>query len=192
MAIVVILMFFFATIFMQCQAQLSLTFYDSTCPNALSTIRTSIRQAVSRERRMAGSLIRLHFHDCFVQVNEYLYKIKIMEHFSFRIQFINAMAFLDFQGCDASILLEQTSSIQSEQTAGPNINSVRGYNVIEDAKREVERICPGVVSCADILTVAARDASVAVSILISFATVKFFSEYIYNVLVLIINRAFNI
>ncbi|KAI5653640.1 hypothetical protein M9H77_30827 [Catharanthus roseus] len=133
MAIVVILMFFFATIFMQCQAQLSLTFYDSTCPNALSTIRTSIRQAVSRERRMAGSLIRLHFHDCFVQ------------------------------GCDASILLEQTSSIQSEQTAGPNINSVRGYNVIEDAKREVERICPGVVSCADILTVAARDASVAVS-----------------------------
>ena len=51
-----------------CTAQLSSTFYGTTCPNALSTIRTSIRQAVSAERRMAASLIRLHFHDCFVQV----------------------------------------------------------------------------------------------------------------------------
>jgi peroxidase len=51
-----------------CDAQLSSTFYDSTCPNALSTIRTAIRTAVSKERRMTASLIRLHFHDCFVQV----------------------------------------------------------------------------------------------------------------------------
>jgi len=51
-----------------CDAQLSSKFYDSTCPNALSTIRTVIRTAVSKERRMAASLIRLHFHDCFVQV----------------------------------------------------------------------------------------------------------------------------
>ncbi|KAK4423420.1 Lignin-forming anionic peroxidase [Sesamum alatum] len=115
-----------------CQAQLSPSFYDTTCPNALTTIRTSIRQAVSRERRMAASLIRLHFHDCFVQ------------------------------GCDASILLDETPTIQSEKTAFPNVNSARGYEVIEAAKREVERICPGVVSCADILTLAARDASVAV------------------------------
>ncbi|XP_011070596.1 lignin-forming anionic peroxidase [Sesamum indicum] len=115
-----------------CQAQLSPSFYDTTCPNALSTIRTSIRQAVSRERRMAASLIRLHFHDCFVQ------------------------------GCDASILLDETPTIQSEKTAFPNVNSARGYEVVEAAKREVERICPGVVSCADILTLAARDASVAV------------------------------
>ncbi|KAL2545940.1 Peroxidase 5 [Forsythia ovata] len=115
-----------------CEAQLSTTFYSNTCPNALTTIRTSIRQAVSRERRMAGSLIRLHFHDCFVQ------------------------------GCDASILLDEIPSIQSEKTAFPNDNSVRGYEVIEAAKREVEKICPGVVSCADIITLAARDASAAV------------------------------
>ena len=51
-----------------CEAQLSSKFYDNTCPKALSTIRTAIRTAVSRERRMAASLIRLHFHDCFVQV----------------------------------------------------------------------------------------------------------------------------
>ena len=51
-----------------CDAQLSSNFYDTTCPNALSTIRSVIRTAVSKERRMAASLIRLHFHDCFVQV----------------------------------------------------------------------------------------------------------------------------
>ena len=51
-----------------CTARLSSTFYDRTCPDALSTIRTSIRRAISKERRMAASLIRLHFHDCFVQV----------------------------------------------------------------------------------------------------------------------------
>ncbi|XP_062109802.1 lignin-forming anionic peroxidase-like [Humulus lupulus] len=115
-----------------CTAQLSSTFYDSTCPNALSTIRTSIRTAVSKERRMAASLIRLHFHDCFVQ------------------------------GCDASLLLEDSDSIVSEKSALQNSGSIRGENVIEDAKAKVESICPGVVSCADILAVAARDASVAV------------------------------
>ncbi|GLT97768.1 hypothetical protein SLE2022_153170 [Rubroshorea leprosula] len=112
-----------------CQAQLSSTFYANSCPNALSTIRTTIRSAIASERRMAASLIRLHFHDCFVQ------------------------------GCDASILLDEAPSISSEKTAVQNNNSARGYNVIDKAKAEVEKVCPGVVSCADILAVAARDAS---------------------------------
>ncbi|GLT68629.1 hypothetical protein SLA2020_408400 [Shorea laevis] len=112
-----------------CQAQLSSTFYANSCPNALSTIRTTIRSAISSERRMAASLIRLHFHDCFAQ------------------------------GCDASILLDEAPSISSEKTAVQNNNSARGYNVIDKAKAEVEKVCPGVVSCADILAVAARDAS---------------------------------
>ena len=71
---------------------------------------------------------------------------------------------LVLQGCDASILLDETPSIQSEKTALGNLNSARGYNVIDKAKTEVEKICPGVVSCADIIVVAARDASAYVSI----------------------------
>ncbi|KAJ6311380.1 hypothetical protein OIU77_013195 [Salix suchowensis] len=131
MAVKVAAAFFFMLFFLStpCQAKLSSSFYDKSCPKAESTIRAAIRSAIARERRMAASLIRLHFHDCFVQ------------------------------GCDASILLDETSSIQSEKTAGPNDNSVRGYEVIDKAKSKVEKICPGVVSCADIIAVAARDAS---------------------------------
>ncbi|KVH97540.1 heme peroxidase [Cynara cardunculus var. scolymus] len=112
---------------MPCNAQLSTTFYDDTCPNALAAINTVITDAVTTENRMAASIIRLHFHDCFVQ------------------------------GCDASILLDDTPS---EKTTGAN-SGVRGYEVIDAAKAAVENICPGVVSCADVLAVAARDASVA-------------------------------
>ncbi|CDY71390.1 BnaCnng72700D [Brassica napus] len=61
------------------------------------------------------------------------------------------------QGCDGSILLDDTSSSMGEKTAGPNNNSVRGFAVVDKIKSRVERLCPGVVSCADILAIIARD-----------------------------------
>ena len=49
-------------------AQLSPTFYDASCPNLQTIVRTAMTQAVSAEQRMGASLLRLFFHDCFVQV----------------------------------------------------------------------------------------------------------------------------
>lgn len=68
------------------------------------------------------------------------------------------------KGCDASILLDGSNS---EKTAPPNL-SVRGYDIIDAAKSAVEAICPGVVSCADIIAMATRDAVFLVSLYIIF------------------------
>jgi len=50
-------------------AQLSTKFYEKSCPGALVTIRKAVKQAVQNESRMGASLLRLHFHDCFVQAS---------------------------------------------------------------------------------------------------------------------------
>ncbi|KAI3735040.1 hypothetical protein L6452_14527 [Arctium lappa] len=108
-------------------AQLSTNFYSKSCPNLLPTVRSAVQSAISKETRMGASLLRLHFHDCFVN------------------------------GCDGSILLDDTSSFIGEKRAAPNFRSARGFEVVDNIKSVVERACPGVVSCADILAVSARD-----------------------------------
>lgn len=80
---------------------------------------------------MGASLLRLFFHDCFVN------------------------------GCDGSVLLDDTSSFTGEKNANPNRNSARGFDVIDNIKSAVEAACPGVVSCADILAISARDSVVS-------------------------------
>lgn len=70
---------------------------------------------------------------------------------------------LTMKGCDGSILLDPTSTIDSEKNAVPNLNSVRGFEVVDNIKSEVDKACgSSVVSCADILAIAARDSVVLV------------------------------
>ncbi|KAJ7566638.1 hypothetical protein O6H91_02G112500 [Diphasiastrum complanatum] len=105
-------------------------FYRKTCPNVESIVLAGVKKAQQQEARLPASLLRLHFHDCFVQ------------------------------GCDASILLDDTSTFTGEKTSGPNNGSARGFEVIDQIKTELEKTCSGVVSCADILSIIARDAVV--------------------------------
>ncbi|XP_008233851.1 PREDICTED: peroxidase P7-like [Prunus mume] len=112
-------------------AQLSTNFYSSSCPRVFSAVRSTVQSAIRNEARIGASLLRLHFHDCFVN------------------------------GCDGSLLLDDTSSFTGEKNAVPNRNSARGFDVVDNIKSAVENVCPGVVSCADILAIAARD-SVAI------------------------------
>ncbi|KAG6647056.1 peroxidase 72-like [Carya illinoinensis] len=105
-------------------------FYDHSCPNAQQIVKSIVAKAVAKEARMAASLLRLHFHDCFVQ------------------------------GCDASLLLDSRGSIVSEKRSNPNRNSARGFEVLDEIKSALEKECPLTVSCADIVALAARDSTV--------------------------------
>ncbi|MCQ6463455.1 hypothetical protein NPN16_24090, partial [Vibrio parahaemolyticus] len=86
--------------------QLSTSYYADSCPSVEEVVHATVASAIQAERRMGASLIRLFFHDCFVQ------------------------------GCDASILLDDVpaTGFVGEKTAAPNNNSVRGYEVIDQIK----------------------------------------------------------
>ncbi|XP_068638944.1 peroxidase P7-like [Aristolochia californica] len=118
------------TILSPASAQLSVSFYGSTCPSVFDSVKAAVQSAINREARMGASIIRLFFHDCFVN------------------------------GCDGSVLLDDAGSFVGEQTAFAN-RGIRGFDAIDSIKTQVDRGCGrSVVSCADILAIAARDSVV--------------------------------
>lgn len=108
---------------------LSSNFYLSSCPQLESIVRENTVALLNADITQAAGLLRLQFHDCFVQ------------------------------GCDASVLLNGTANDPSEQTAPPNL-SLRppAIALINQIKKIVEAKCPLTVSCADIVTLASREA----------------------------------
>ncbi|OMO92064.1 Plant peroxidase [Corchorus olitorius] len=107
------------------QGQMKVGFYSNTCPDAESMVSGVVRNAAQNNPNIAAKLLRLHFHDCFVD------------------------------GCDGSILIENG---QNAEKFAFSHQGVGGFEVIDEAKAQLEAACPGVVSCADIVALAARDA----------------------------------
>ncbi|KAG8378081.1 hypothetical protein BUALT_Bualt08G0100900 [Buddleja alternifolia] len=108
---------------------LSWTYYDSSCPKLESIVRKELKKVFKDDIGQAAGLLRLHFHDCFVQ------------------------------GCDGSVLLDGSASGPSEQDAPPNLSlRAKAFTIIDDLRRRVQNKCGRVVSCADITALAARDA----------------------------------
>lgn len=62
------------------------------------------------------------------------------------------------KGCDASVLVSSKPGMLAERDADDNKELAQeAFDAVDMAKALVERNCPAVVSCADILAIAARD-----------------------------------
>ncbi|KAL2611128.1 hypothetical protein R1flu_022820 [Riccia fluitans] len=106
-------------------------FYTKECPEARGIVQSTVVAAIKKNVDSAGALWNLHYHDCFVR------------------------------GCDGSILLDSSHYGPAEKDSGvPDSPKEIAYDIIDEIKYAVEKVCPVTVSCADILTLAARDAIV--------------------------------
>ena len=76
---------------------------------------------------------------------------------SLQISNVHFLLFPYFQGCDASVLLTDTNGTSVvERQAIPN-RTLKGFEFIDMIKEELEKECPGVVSCSDIMVLATRN-----------------------------------
>ncbi|KAJ8546440.1 hypothetical protein K7X08_019023 [Anisodus acutangulus] len=109
------------------EGKLAEKFYGITCPNVELIVQQAVSTKFSQTFVTIPATLRLFFHDCFVE------------------------------GCDASIMIASPNG-DAEKDSSDNLSLAGdGFDTVVKAKQAVEAMCPGVVSCADILAIATRD-----------------------------------
>ncbi|XP_058728041.1 peroxidase 29 [Vicia villosa] len=106
--------------------QLSYNYYKNSCPNLESLIEKELMSLFLIDITAPSAFLRLMFHDCQVQ------------------------------GCDASILLDTNYATHGSEMKSSRNFGIRHRETIDDIKSKLEQECPGQVSCADILILAAK------------------------------------
>uniref|UniRef100_A0A7N0ZSN7 Peroxidase n=1 Tax=Kalanchoe fedtschenkoi TaxID=63787 RepID=A0A7N0ZSN7_KALFE len=108
-------------------AQLVENFYALSCPLVEPIVRQAVAIKLAQTFTTVPGTLRLFFHDCFVE------------------------------GCDASIMIASPNG-DAEKDSETNLSLAGdGFDTVIKAKQAVEAVCPGIVSCADVLAIAARD-----------------------------------
>ncbi|ESQ53330.1 hypothetical protein EUTSA_v10025717mg [Eutrema salsugineum] len=111
-------------------AQLRRNFYAGICPDVEQIVKKAVEQKVQQASITVPAILRLYFHDCFVN------------------------------GCDASVMIESTNDNKAEKDHPDNLSLAGdGFDAIVKAKQALDAVpnCRNKVSCADILTIATRD-----------------------------------
>ncbi|TVU24665.1 hypothetical protein EJB05_27114, partial [Eragrostis curvula] len=105
-------------------------YYSSSCPKAEVVVRKTMEEIITRGPTMGAAFLKMFFIDCFTQ------------------------------GCDASLLLDPTEKDPKvEKYFYKSGYMMRAVGAVDEIKSALEAVCPGVVSCADILALAARDST---------------------------------
>ncbi|KAJ0491708.1 putative peroxidase [Helianthus annuus] len=123
-----IITFLFLSLFVASSyAQLRKNFYQNTCPNVESIVKSAVTKKFRQTFVTAPATLRLFFHDCFVR------------------------------GCDASVLLANANAEKDHpdnlSLAGDGFDTVNKAKAALDSNPN----CRNKVSCADILALATRD-----------------------------------
>ncbi|GJM94517.1 hypothetical protein PR202_ga11166 [Eleusine coracana subsp. coracana] len=104
-------------------------FYKSSCPKAEQVVRRITGEIIFNDTSMGAAFLMMFFFDCFQQ------------------------------GCDASLLLDEQKETDSVTEKSWMATYLPTYDAMNEIKTAMEAICPGVVSCVDIIALAARDAT---------------------------------
>ncbi|OAY25928.1 peroxidase 42 [Manihot esculenta] len=129
----------------------------------LSFSAVSLRTAFAEDEKDPGLVVNFYKDTCPQAEDIIREQVKLLykRHKNTAFSWLrNIFHDCGVQSCDASLLLDSTRRTLSEKETDRSFG-LRNFRYLETIKEALERECPGVVSCADILVLSARDGIVA-------------------------------